>query len=352
MNGKMIIACKDEDYLMMLVQKFYYELDSNININAISDYEYLLQYMNNEKMEERLLILGREYYLDNLDVSKFDCIVLLDENEKLMNVVNGKFLVINPFLKIDVIYDFITSQTPLKEVVEKNNKKDTELIAVYSPIGGSGKTTVAYGLCIAFSKAYKKVLYINPGTLQDFGYLFNNPECLEPRVERMIARQDAETVASLMEEIRNYGFDFVPPTRMSLATLDIRLKDYVYVITELKRINQYDYIVVDMMSELSVEMAQIIGQADQIICVGLQSEYSAFRMKRFLQNIDGSDLSRYLLICNKYNRQVKDYINEVTDEDILIKVKEYIDYMPDMEQTNKISDYMLKALEQISMHCI
>lgn len=347
MNGKILIACRDEDYLMMLAEKLYLELDNSIQVNAISDYEYLFRYINQEKPEEQILILGQEYYLDNLELSGFDCIVLLDENEKMMRVVNSRFVTINPFLKLDAIYDFITSQTLLKDVLEKTKKKDTRLIAVYSPIGGSGKTTVAYGLSMAFAKAYKKVLYINPAPLQDFGFLFQNPDSLEPKLERMIAKQDGGTISLLLEAIRNYGFDYLPPARMSFATLGISLKDYVYVITELKRINKYDYIVIDMMSEFNVEMAQMIGQADQIVCIGLQDAYSAFRIKRFLDNIDAADMSRYIFLCNKYDEKHKDYMTNSS-----IKVKKQIAYMPELEQADKLTEEMKAVLEQISILCI
>lgn len=352
MNGKILIACRDEDYLMMLAEKLYFELDNSIQINAVSDYEYLSRYINQEKVEEQILILGQEYYCDNLELSKFDCIVLLDEDEKMMNVVNSRISTINPFLNLDAIYDFITSQTFLKEILKKTKKKDTKLIAVYSPLGGSGKTTVAYGLSMAFAKAYKKVLYINPGPLQDFGFLFQNSDSLEPKLERMIARQDGEMISLLPEAIRNYGFDFLPPARMSFATLGISLKDYIYVITELKRINKYDYIVIDMMSEFNVEMAQIIGQADRIVCIGLQDAFSAFRMKRFLDNIDTTDTSRYIFLCNKYDARRKNYINVDGESGGGIKIKKYIEYMTDMEQADKLTDSMKEILEQVSMLCI
>lgn len=352
MNGKVLIACRDEDYLMMLAEKLYFELDNSIQVNAISDYEYLSRYISQEKVEEQILILGQEYYSDNPELSKFDCIVLLDENEKMMHVINSRVVAINPFLKLDAIYDFIISQTLLKDILEKTKKKDTRLIAVYSPVGGSGKTTVAYGLAMAFAKAYKKVLYINPGPLQDFGFLFQNPDSLEPKLERMIAKQDGETISLLLEAIRNYGFDFLPPARMSFATLGISLKDYVYAITELKRINRYDYIVIDMMSEFNVEMAQIIGQADRIVCIGLQDAYSAFRMKRFLDNIDAADMSRYIFLCNKYDAKRKDYITEGAGAEGSIKIKKYIPYMTDLEQADKLTEAMKEILEQVSILCI
>lgn len=352
MNKAIIIACRDSEFAMMLTEHFFRELDDSIKIHVITDYNFLLNYVNSSSVEEGMIILGKEYYVANLDISGFDMVVLLDENEKLIKVYNPHFITINPYLKLDVIYDYIMNQTPLRQVAEEKNKKNTKLIAVYSPIGGAGKTTVAYGLCMAFSKTYKKVLYINVNAVQDFGYLFDESAYMSQKLEWMIAKQSPDINKNLSGAVQNYGFDYLPPTKMSLTTLGIALKDYIYIVEELKRINKYDYIVVDMVSELSIETVQIIGKADQVICVGLQDRQSVYRLNQFLLNIDMEDEVRYLFLCNKYNPANMDYMNDALKEHHISGVKEYIEAVPDMETGNQMPASVMEALERISMHCI
>lgn len=204
---------------------------------------------------------------------------------------------------------------------------------------------------MAFSKTYKKVLYINVGAIQDFGYLFDDSAYMSQKLEWMIAKQSPDINKNLSEAIQNYGFD-LPPTKMSLTTLGITLKDYIYIVEELKRMNKYDYIIVDMVSELSMEAVQIIGKADQVICIGQQDKQSVYRLKQFLWNVDMEDEVRYLFLCNKYNPANMDYMNDALQEHHISGVKEYIEAVPDMRTGNQMPGSVMEALERISMHCI
>lgn len=354
MSNKLLIAGKDENYLMMLAAKIFEELDDNIVVSVITDLDYLYQYINSGQTEEKILVLGNEYYYDNLNLTGFESIVLLDERESMIQVVNSKFIIINPYLNMDVVYDYITSQTALKEEIQKTKIKDTKLIAVYSPIGGSGKTTIAYGLCIAFSRSYKKTLYLNLNPLQDFGYLFDYSGVLDSKLEKSISNQDENLLPQLGESVINCGFDYLPPTRMVFTALGITCENYLYLINEIMRLNEYDYIVIDMVNELDKDSVQLIGQADKMLCIGLQDKNSVFRMKRLLANLDTSDEKKYLLLCNKYNPINLDYFKSSTSgpQGSVLKIKEYINLYPEMVYEDKIPEKFLKAMEKVSVHCI
>lgn len=346
MSKKILIAGNDENFLMLLAVKFYKELDENVELNVITDYILLTNYTNRDFEKEDILIIDSSYYTNEVDYKNYNMIVLLDKNPD--KAYSGGFISINKYSNVDYIYDCITNKTFLGELAEKYNKKNTKIIAVYSPIGGSGKTVIGYGICFSLSKAYKKALYINMGNLQDFGYLFNNVSFLPSKYEKAISNNDEDIVDELNELILNEQFDFIRPLRMSMSSLGITENNYINMLSLIKEKNIYDYIVVDLSNDFNAEMAEIISTADKVVCVCEQDYMSATRIDRLIDNLDISDSDKYLFLCNKYNTSSTNYLIGNILKNI-ITIKDYIEYMPYMKETKSIDKGFLKKIEQITV---
>ena len=310
MSSGLIIAGQNEELLLIIADKFLKTFKDDIRIHVITDSNYLINYVNhstetdvearysNEK--ETVIILEHEFYYQNLELQQYKRVILLEESIDTIQKYQNGYIGINKYLKTDVLFDFVLDHCDLREEAKKRNVRSTKVIAVYSPLGGVGKTTISVGLCRAFAGTYRKILYLNTGTQQDFGGIF--PEgTLSPRTELHLAKKSHQITNTIKEDIHTYGFDYIPPTSMPLPTLGIAPDSYLYLIEELKKDNIYDYIIVDMESSISIENARIIAQADQVIFIILQDEVSAYRIKRFLNSIDRQSLEHYLFICNKYS---------------------------------------------------
>ena len=353
MARRILLSSKDENYLMNLALKFYTKLDENVQITIITDYIYLAEYVNGGFSSEEILVIDKEYYFSSLNYSIFETVVVLDDNQAEDCVVCENVIAINKFANVGYIYDCITAHTSLKEEVMKYTSKDTKIISIYSPIGGAGKTTLAYGICCTLSKAYKRVLYVNIDGLQDFGCMFNTQENINSNLERCISSQDESLKERLAEITGKYIFDYVKPTRMSMFSVGISLKNYIHMIDEIRGCKEYDYIVVDMVSEFNKEIATIISQSNKVLCVGLQDKNSAFRFRKLIDNIDTSDEKKFMFVCNKYERLEENHLCDYTGK---IKgncyVKEYIEFKPEMLYKDTIDDSLMNQIEQVTVHCM
>lgn len=353
MSERILLAAGDENYLMTLALKFHAELDDNIELNVISDYGYLEGCVNGGYTNEKILIIGKEFFYNTLNYSVFESIIVLDESEENVSVFQN-YISVNKFANVDVIYDCVVGQTSLKETARRLSTKGTSVIAVYSPIGGAGKTTMAYGLCYAFSKTFKKCLYVSLDSLQAFGHLFGRQETLPAEMEKHITNQEEGLADGIRTSIKNAVFDYLPPARMSMYALGLSIKNYAYLINEIKNTNEYDYIVVDMVSDLQSDTATIIGQADKVVCIGLQDYASVCRMERLVSCVDTSDGNKFLFVCNKYQQLAKNFFLEEEGKETgsPCLMKEYIDFVPENNPDGGVPDALLKKIELFSVYCM
>lgn len=344
MSKSILVASLDENYLMNLVTKMFCELDEYIDIKIITNYEYLLNYINGGYATEQILIIGSDFFYDTISYVSFENVVILSDDENKIGIYE-KYVYIYKFLNVDSLYDSIINQTSLKELTDKIFSKETSVVALYSPVGGSGKTTFAYGLCYAFAKAYKKVLYVNVENLQAFGYLFDSKKTIDIDTEKKISNQDEYVVNSIKKNIQNCGFDFIPPLRLSMYAIGITIKNYSYMIDELKASKEYDFIVIDMPSDFNCETSTIIGKANKVINVITQEQSAAYRMNKMLDNVEVSDNDKFLFICNKYQQLMENYLDTSL-------IKEYVEFMPEVMTANAMSDKLLNKLEHIAIYCM
>ncbi len=344
MSKSILAAALDENYLMNLVTKMFHELDDNIEITIITNYEYLLDYINNGYSMEQILIISSDMFFNTISYSSFESVVVLSDGEDQTGVYE-KYIYINKFMNVDSMYDSIINQTSLREISEKLFTKETSIVAVYSPVGGSGKTTFAYGLCYAFAKAYKKALYVSVDSLQSFGYLFKEPQVIDLDVEKKISGQDEYIANAIKKNIQNMGFDFIPPLRLSMYALGISIKNYAYMINEIKASNEYDFIVIDVPSDFNSEIASIIGKADKVITISTQDIAASYKTRKMLDNMDVSDSKKFLFICNKYQQLMENFLD-------VGLVKEYVEFMPELINGDDITEKLINRLEHIAIYCM
>lgn len=347
-----IIACKETEYAMLLSEYILRKLDDRVRLHVVTDSQYLLTTVMQEQKQDTVLILGREYYYEKLDLTDFSKVFLLDEQKEALMKYRDSFIGINRYLKPEVIYDLINDHIELRNPGEGVDKKGTKIIAVYSPIGGIGTTTIAYGLCKGYAHLYKKVLYINPSTLQDFGYLFQEGVLLDKKLEWKLAKGSDIGEEEIQNAICKYGFDYFPPTRMSLTSLGIPLAAYTEIIDEIKNLNHYDYIIVDMMSELLPEMIQLMGMADYVVCIGGQHISMVERMRCFIQNMDIQDMERFIFVCNQYQQTEAEHLTASLRASIGAEVKEYIPIINQQMDMDRLQERLKEQLEQLAVRCI
>jgi pilus assembly protein CpaE len=158
--------------------------------------------------------------------------------------------------------------------------KDGQIIAVFSPKGGSGCTTIAINIAVALAKRSHQTLLID-GSLQfgDVAVMLNLKQMTS--IIDLIERGnelDADLIKSVVQ-LHNSGLSVLlspPRPEMADVVVEAKLSNLLDVLRDL-----YDFIIIDTSSYLSEVALTVLDKADRIILTTQQSLPSLKNASRF-----------------------------------------------------------------------
>lgn len=180
------------------------------------------------------------------------------------------------------------------------------VVVVYSPKGGTGRTTIATNLAIALHSEENKAALVD-GNFQ-FGdvAVFVNEQGkntvmdLAPRADEL----DPEVVKDVMVTHRSSGVDVLAaPPRPEMAD-KIAGEQFSKTLNYLRRI--YSYIVVDTASYLTEAVQAALDVADVIILVTTQDIPAIKNANLFLSLADATGIrrDRILFVMNRFDKRI------------------------------------------------
>lgn len=200
-----------------------------------------------------------------------------------------------------------------------------KVIVIYSPKGGTGRTTIAVNLAIALQSDGDQVALVD-GNLQ-FGdvAVFLNEQGkntvldLAPRVDEL----DPDVVHEVMVTHRGSGVDILAsPPKPELAE-KVTGDQFSKLLNYLRRI--YSYIIVDTASQLTDAVQGALDVSDLIILVTTQDIPSIKNCNLFLSLTDATGIKRdhILFVMNRYDKRVSitpDRVSEILHEPISVVI--------------------------------
>jgi pilus assembly protein CpaE len=187
-----------------------------------------------------------------------------------------------------------------------NGMPPGKVIVVYSPKGGTGRTTVAVNLAIAMHSEESKVALVD-GNVQfgDIAVFLNEQGKntvldLAPRAEEL----DPDIVREVMVTHRASGVDILAaPPRPELAD-KIAGEQFSKLLNYLRRI--YAYIIVDTASQLTEAVQAALDVADLTILLTTQDIPAIKNANLFLSLADASGIKRdhILFVMNRYDKRI------------------------------------------------
>lgn len=344
-----LIVDADERYVGPLERKFTAELNGKANIGIITDINYLEVLFSTPQTLD-ILLINEQLYNVSIEKHNIGSVFILTEEVNEQERVNGHKLIYK-YTSVREIYNMVYNNLPTELISSIISREKTKVITVYSPIGGSGKTTIAMMLAANFATKSKRVLFVGTDNLQTFAFELNDAIRLKQGIEKELMN-DKVAIYDLVEpSIIRDVMDVFPPLSRAKVALNIGSDFYSEIVKSIKARNIYDYIVVDTATDFSDETIKLFGVSDQTLILVQQDRRSAYKVERFLYNVDCSDSRKYTMVCNQYKNEEENTL--VSGEfDIKCRVSEYINYNPRIHMLgfrencqnkdfNKISDLFI-----------
>lgn len=192
----------------------------------------------------------------------------------------------------------ITSQAPPKS----KGQKPTKIIAVYSPKGGTGVSTITANLSRVLADQGKKVLVFDGDLLfGDMGVLLNQPSNHSiADLARFSGNYDEEIVR---EVITPGPVDLMAAPPSIEKSIEITGPICENILNALAKLD-YDFLLINTGSNLSDSTLVILEKADSVILVGTQEISSVRALRLFLDLIKtlSIEFSKFIAVINRYDK--------------------------------------------------
>ena len=318
-----VLADRDEKYIATLEYKFLDALGDAVELEIITDEEYFQSYFQTSRTAE-IVAVGESLYFGELQKHNISNLFLLSEEQENGNTEELTVTRIFKYSAIKEIYNELIYRSRDKIMVGNREQEDTKVIALYSAVGGTGKTSLSLGLADGLVKNHQRVFYMNTESMQSFAYYLRDMSGMPSQGYRCFRDDAAHIYHNMKEYIRKEGFSYLPPFDATLDALNCSYDIYKGMIQSIKESGEYDFVIVDIEAGYTKEKMELLQLADKVLMVVLQDALSAYKTEYLLQNIELRDREKYIFLCNRFDA---DKENAYANSQMLKKfaINEYIE---------------------------
>jgi cellulose biosynthesis protein BcsQ len=287
------------------------------------------------------------------------CLILLSDTLTAADIVEYpvlcKYQPLNQFIShIISHFNEYTNTSKLK------GNRSTEVISVYSAVGGSGKTITAVHLARELFHRGERVMYLNLEQLPSPSWLAAHSKHAENNFSRMLyyGKADSQLQAvkvDLYKRRHPLGFDYFPGICNPIEMEEMTKKDTESLIRSILATGMYDKLVLDLDSMVHPRTLTSLRLSDQILWLVIDDrvhwEKTDVLMRQLEEMVDksGEWLRNVHVIVNKFSGLL---LND--REAFPTAVSGYLPYIPEWKAFGAIEALQLRgafseSLNKLSM---
>lgn len=276
------------------------EFSDKFILKSFSRRESLERYLG---MEEKIdVLLVQSNLLPELFSASGVMTIYLAEDEKAQLDTNPptlyKYQPLNQFLSKVTSYYLEKHHLPTRS----GNSSRTQVIAIYSAMGGCGKTITAINFAHQMAALDKKVLYLNFEFLNSTARLFPDEE--RNHFSRILYYLKANTTQLMtkIEELKRHDLqtriDYFEPLQNPEEMLDMTKEDVTHLIESIVKMGGYDLVILDLESTTHERIVSALLNSDFVFWM-LHDDVQCLEKSRLL-------LTEYeRLLDNEYPTLIK-----------------------------------------------
>lgn len=316
-----VLADPDYAYLAPLELKFLEEMGERIDLEVITDEEYLAAYLASPHDIEALLI-DEEWFDDRVSLQNVSSLFVLTEERDGERTNNLSADYTFKYTSLGLIYNKVVSSCA--RLAPEEAVGEARVLLFFSPVGGAGTTTAAMAVAACLRGSYRRVLYVDAECLQTFAWRLSDARCAPMDMVRAMQRRPREAYEAVRPHLGTECFDYVPPLRTSLASAGVDLAFYGRLVEGARASGDYDYVVVDTDTALTPEKAELMGMADRVAVMVGQDGASRHKLACLMANIDDPDAEIYRFFCNGYRAELPNAL--LSSEGAPVELDGFVEY--------------------------
>lgn len=286
---KLTLAVADKDvFFTERFSRYILEHSNLYDVVSFTEKEYLIEYLASDCPD--IMLLSRDLAESNiLDMVSGSMVLILGDNSE---EYLGKYSCINKYQKTENIIKEITfryAESVGDKSIISGASQGAEIICVYSPSGGSGKTTVSLAAAAGLVKSGMNTAYLN---LEKFNssYVYLNGEGGESLSEVFLKLKN--NTPGLSFEIMRVlntdpsGLKFFSPPESAMEFNEMTGDEIFTLVREVANIAELDCLIVDLPSEFNKTILDLLKLAGKIIYVTENSPAGIYKTQLFMREMN------------------------------------------------------------------
>lgn len=289
---KIILADTDLSYLSTIELLLLREYGSQADLQLITDADYLTSYFA-EPRKTDVLVINEDLWQEDFRRQDIHQVFLLSEDEHPQIRTGENDILLYKYTSARDV--FASINIVLRRLAGTRTQLPTQVLMVYSPQGGSGKTVTAMGICCGLVNIGSKVLYINTEPLQTFsGFLPEDRAMTERLVKQMLT--GSVEAGELRANIFRDEFDYLAPMQYAMTSYGMDESRYTALLRTAVKSLGYDFIVLDCSSDFTAAKAGLMKSAAFVVLPFRADPGGLQKYRRICQCINTNDHEKFIFV--------------------------------------------------------
>lgn len=269
---KVVIADCDESYTRRLLEYINSNYISSLMVSCFTKLDSFAGYFENRPPAD-ILIISPDFY--DISVEGLDVKLKVILSDGLLKREYPGYQVINKYCTGDKLIGevlYLYAKTNNQEIRLTSGSKNTELVGIYSPAGGTGKSTIASALAIQCTELGIRSFYLNLESFQSTGMFFSPNNIRNLSYIFYYVKEKSRDLSFKINGIKctEDGVEYFNPPESPMEYEEINPEELEQLLMGVKGMGCYDYVFVDMYSNLDSKNYKIMNLCDHIILVTLE----------------------------------------------------------------------------------
>lgn len=261
-----VIADSDELYLNHLTNYLIEHLNK-FEVCSFTTKESLIKYVGDKSNKIDIIAFTEDLMDGTITLASAPAKILLSDG----SFSDLEFESVNKYQKAEkFIADILmiyAEKTGRVEAVSTGDK-DTKIIGFFSPVGGSGKTSLSLATAYALASQGKRVFYLNAEKLNSTYSVLNeategNLSDLYLTLKTKGANVGLRIIANKFTD-PNTSISYINPAESSLEINELNAKEFTNLIKEFEQLGEFDVVIIDFDSEFNKDKIAILNCVDRI----------------------------------------------------------------------------------------
>ena len=303
-----LITDSDANYLENFERFLRNNHSDKFIINTASNADGVRAFVDNSDRKIDILLISPDTYIDRL--KNYASVVMILSNG-VIPIQLEKFPVIKKYQSGDAIVHAISrayAEAKPNEFDISQINGECEITGVFSPIGGSGKTTLAT-LLAAHLAANNKVLFFSMEQFQYTEHFFSGSSRFNMSdFLYFVHKGDNDLLANLNRMLItdvNLNVNFLNSPMCFVDLNKIEKEKWNAFLKALVLFGLFNKVIIDLPSNLDDQVLEVLSSCSKVVVPVLDDRISVLKVNRLVHDLTQIDdeilLKKFIYVLNKYN---------------------------------------------------